>query len=224
MESLDKAIKEYKKSFNSKTRPRRRTEITEFKPDVYTLLEMDEDDEEEGMDTAGTDIPLGKLSQKQIKRGQQALEEIKEAIREEESEDELKKLSSKYYTYIPHSSKRNKVPDLIQNLDHVNEEEKILLDMQKTHLKRENQQGNMDLKSEENTNSQLVEPKMEPKMEQTSENKPNTSDLPKNQIVPEPDTLVAVKKEVEDNEETEEQLGEPELNPRKKQKKENHKE
>lgn len=94
-----------------------------------------------------------------------------------------------------------------------------------THVRTlQNQQANMDLNSEENTNSQLVEPKMEPKMEQTSEDKPNTSDLPKNQIVPEPDTLVAVKKEVEDNEETEEQLGEPELNPRKKQKKgENHK-
>ncbi|XP_063613392.1 protein mono-ADP-ribosyltransferase PARP3-like [Penaeus indicus] len=124
---------------------------TEFAFGVYTLLEMDEEDDWKR--TLGKKYtPLGKLSQAQIERGQQALREIQDVIgskiEKKEIVDKLTELSSKYYTYIPHPFALNEKPDLINDQAGVDKEKEFLRAMQQTQVENENQAASAEVQSE----------------------------------------------------------------------------
>ncbi|XP_047497541.1 poly [ADP-ribose] polymerase 2-like isoform X2 [Penaeus chinensis] len=138
------AIKAYSQQFRKKTYRKNvsRQMETEFAFGVYTVLEMDEEDDWER--TLGKKYtPLGKLSQTQIERGQQVLQEIEDGI-ESKSEDELEDLSSKYYTYIPHSFGVKTRPDLIKDQPAVDKEKEFLKALQQT----QNQAASAEVQSE----------------------------------------------------------------------------
>mmetsp|Transcript_19383 Transcript_19383/g.41946 ORF Transcript_19383/g.41946 Transcript_19383/m.41946 type:complete len:849 (-) Transcript_19383:893-3439(-) len=63
-------------------------------------------------------MPLGRLSEAQVKRGMDVLEEIEEEIQGRARRAELQKLSSKFYQVVPHSFGR-RVPPVIDSLDTV---------------------------------------------------------------------------------------------------------
>ncbi|XP_047497539.1 poly [ADP-ribose] polymerase 2-like isoform X1 [Penaeus chinensis] len=148
------AIKAYSQQFRKKTYRKNvsRQMETEFAFGVYTVLEMDEEDDWER--TLGKKYtPLGKLSQTQIERGQQVLQEIEDGI-ESKSEDELEDLSSKYYTYIPHSFGVKTRPDLIKDQPAVDKEKEFLKALQQTQVENEltavawNQAASAEVQSE----------------------------------------------------------------------------
>ena len=71
-------------------------------------------------------MPLGKLSKGQIARGFEALEAIEDALSSGASRARLAKLSSAFYTIIPHSFGRN-VPPVIADSDHLQKKFDMLL-------------------------------------------------------------------------------------------------
>ncbi|KAM6981378.1 protein mono-ADP-ribosyltransferase PARP3 [Aplochiton taeniatus] len=67
----------------------------------------------EAMECMNLDIkkmPLGKLSQLQISKGFEVLEEVEAAINENRGDDVLEELSSKFFTTIPHNFGRSRPP------------------------------------------------------------------------------------------------------------------
>uniref|UniRef100_V9KQ97 Poly [ADP-ribose] polymerase n=1 Tax=Callorhinchus milii TaxID=7868 RepID=V9KQ97_CALMI len=67
----------------------------------------------EQMQTMNIDVkkmPLGKLSKQQIAKGFEVLEEIEKAQKSAQNKNQLEKLSSKFYTSIPHNFGRMRPP------------------------------------------------------------------------------------------------------------------
>lgn len=73
----------------------------------YQLVEIDEDDDGSG----GGDALLGKLSEKQINKGQKVLEQIR-AILESGKKADLTELSGSYYSFIPTQSGMKQPPKI----------------------------------------------------------------------------------------------------------------
>lgn len=57
-------------------------------------------------------MPLGKLSKQQIARGFEVLEALEEVLTSSPSSSSLEKLSSQFYTVIPHNFGRNRPPSI----------------------------------------------------------------------------------------------------------------
>ncbi|ROT77953.1 putative poly [Penaeus vannamei] len=128
------AIKAYQESFRDKVGKRNRGIVTNFACGVYTLLEMDEDEDQE---TDGSKYsPLGKLSPAQVERGREALRKIEDAIGKQ-SEAELRLLSCEYYTYIPHKFEMRVPPTLIKDRKGVEDEKEYLKNMLQAYVKEE---------------------------------------------------------------------------------------
>nr|XP_027210300.1 poly [ADP-ribose] polymerase 2-like isoform X4 [Penaeus vannamei] len=134
------AIKAYQESFRDKVGKRNRGIVTNFACGVYTLLEMDEDEDQE---TDGSKYsPLGKLSPAQVERGREALRKIEDAIGKQVlsgglSEAELRLLSCEYYTYIPHKFEMRVPPTLIKDRKGVEDEKEYLKNMLQAYVKEE---------------------------------------------------------------------------------------
>ncbi|XP_076870489.1 protein mono-ADP-ribosyltransferase PARP3 [Brachyhypopomus gauderio] len=82
----------------------------------------------EAMENMNLDIkkmPLGKLSKQQIAKGFEALEELGEAIKINSNESKLAKLTSNFFTIIPHNFGRNRPP--VINTDSVLQSKKEML-------------------------------------------------------------------------------------------------
>lgn len=62
-------------------------------------------------------LPLGALSETQVKRGLEVLEEIDTELQGARRQSELSKLSSRFYTVIPHAFSRSQVPTVINTPD-----------------------------------------------------------------------------------------------------------
>lgn len=57
-------------------------------------------------------MPLGKLSKQQIARGFEVLEALEEVLTSSPGSSSLEKLSSQFYTVIPHNFGRNRPPSI----------------------------------------------------------------------------------------------------------------
>ncbi|KAJ3603233.1 hypothetical protein NHX12_030975 [Muraenolepis orangiensis] len=77
----------------------RRTEVDEIDGTIRTVLPVNLDIEQ---------MPLGKLSEKQIDKGFKVLEDIERKLKE--TEEKLKELSSSFYSTIPHNFGDNPPP------------------------------------------------------------------------------------------------------------------
>ncbi|XP_057702981.1 protein mono-ADP-ribosyltransferase PARP3 isoform X2 [Corythoichthys intestinalis] len=83
----------------------------------------------EAMECMNLDIkkmPLGKLSKVQIAKGFEVLEEITAALSQKIKKGQLEKLSSKFFTLIPHNFGRSR-PPTIDNIDIVAKKNKMLM-------------------------------------------------------------------------------------------------
>ncbi|KAK1796545.1 hypothetical protein P4O66_009581 [Electrophorus voltai] len=82
----------------------------------------------EAMENMNLDIkkmPLGKLSKQQIAKGFEALEKLEEAIKNKSKECKLAKLTSNFFTIIPHNFGRNRPP--VINTDSILQSKKEML-------------------------------------------------------------------------------------------------
>jgi len=68
-------------------------------------------------------LPLGKLSKSQIDKGFDVLDQIEDAI---ENGGDLERLSSLFYTYIPHSYGRRTAPPVIDYMEAVRDKRELL--------------------------------------------------------------------------------------------------
>jgi len=116
------AIKSFEQKFKDKTRNAWGARDN-FKPvdGKYTLIDMDEE-EGGGAEAA----PLGKLSEQQIKKGMEVLQQIEQEINSgSANHGKLVNLSSKFYTLIPTEFGR-KVPEPIKTEEKRAEKEELL--------------------------------------------------------------------------------------------------
>ncbi|XP_076059734.1 uncharacterized protein LOC143036367 isoform X2 [Oratosquilla oratoria] len=74
-------------------------------------------------------MSLGKLSKSQIAKGLKCLLDIEEAIENKKGQQELKDLSSLYYTNVPQDCGR-KAPPIIDTLEIVQQKKELLVNMQ----------------------------------------------------------------------------------------------
>ena len=71
-------------------------------------------------------FPLGILSLKQIEKGQEVLNDISKIIDNKNNDSEILSLSNKFFTLIPHISKKI---ELIETREMLNDKNKLLLHM-----------------------------------------------------------------------------------------------
>lgn len=67
---------------------------------IFDLKMMNQQMKEIGYDAKK--MPLGKLSKSNIEKGYKILSEIAECLKNKKSKDQIEKLSSDFYSYIPH--------------------------------------------------------------------------------------------------------------------------
>lgn len=71
-------------------------------------------------------FPLGILSLKQIEKGQEVLNDISKIIDDKNNDSEILSLSNKFFTLIPHISKKI---ELIETHEILNDKNKLLIYM-----------------------------------------------------------------------------------------------
>lgn len=71
-------------------------------------------------------FPLGILSLKQIEKGQEVLNDISKIIDDKNNDSEILSLSNKFFTLIPHISKKI---ELIETREILNDKNKLLIYM-----------------------------------------------------------------------------------------------
>jgi predicted DNA-binding WGR domain protein len=122
------SIKEFKKVFKSKTGNAWNTPFVE-KSEKYCVVEIENKEE-----TTNDSSPMGKLTEKQIEKGQAVLKMIEKELEKSDSDDtnsdELESdvlidLSSKFFTLIPVSTGRKK-PTPITTITTLREKEELL--------------------------------------------------------------------------------------------------
>ena len=119
----DKGVKEFSKVFKSKTKNTWRVLPFIQHDGKYQLVETTIDDTDE----ATADAALGRLTETQIHKGQEVLQELRSILESSKKKDKkcLGKLSNKFYSLIPTTSGRQRPPPL-NNLDIVTEKEGLL--------------------------------------------------------------------------------------------------
>jgi len=116
------AIKSFQKKFKDKTKNNwsDRDSFVKY-TGKYQLVEIDEGDDGSG----GGDAVLGKLSEKQINKGQAVLAELRAALEGGGAKSNLIELSGSYYSYIPTKSGM-KQPPPIADFEILQEKENLL--------------------------------------------------------------------------------------------------
>jgi len=132
----DEAIKEFKKSFKSKTGNNWGSAFV-HKNEKYCIIEVEDKEE-----TTNDSSPMGKLTEKQIEKGQQVLKLIEKELQNSDDESDsnsdsdcseesasnsktLVNLSSQFFTLIPVSTGRKK-PSPITTITMLREKEELL--------------------------------------------------------------------------------------------------
>ncbi|XP_038135831.1 protein mono-ADP-ribosyltransferase PARP3-like [Cyprinodon tularosa] len=131
---LESAIKDFETKFSKRTNTNWADRWNfESQPGKYTLIEVEgEQDAEDKLDHVKEDVQelyIKNLSKKQIDKGKDILEEIEDALNPNDKRD-LKELSSKFYSTIPHIFGR-KTPPTIHSKDIVQQKKKVLEDLKK---------------------------------------------------------------------------------------------
>jgi|Transcript_52970 predicted DNA-binding WGR domain protein len=109
--NVQAAIKDFEKKFRDKTQ-NSWSDRSSFKPvnGKYSIVET------EDADGGGDSAPMGKLTEAQIGKGQKVLDVLEgELQKKSPNRTQIDKLSSEYYTLVPHNFGRQRPPPIATN-------------------------------------------------------------------------------------------------------------
>jgi len=109
--TLDAAIKDFESKFKAKTSNNWANKDS-FKPVNGKYIIVETEDASGGQQESA---PMGKLTEAQIGKGQKVLEKLGAALQKGSSQAELEKMSSEFYSLVPHNFGRNRPPAISTN-------------------------------------------------------------------------------------------------------------